>query len=166
MTDSNSQLYRHAVPAHDGCPSFLVCGMVDGLAEVPYFPDPDSDDMALATAVIEVKTRVHRIQEPPPFYEQVQAVVYLKLTGHARAELVQYLGTTPEPSPSDITVSTVSLHGPHATAWAEVILPRLRTFVSAVQQYREDDGLRMQWLQSSKDAQRVLLQALLPYAAV
>eukprot|EP00045_Choanoeca_perplexa_P014524 m.171620 g.171620 ORF g.171620 m.171620 type:complete len:349 (+) comp16706_c0_seq1:29-1075(+) len=163
VTDRNNQLYRHQVAAQDGCPCFIVCGMVDGLAQIPCFPDPDSDDMELLTAVVEVKTRVHRIQEPPPFYEQVQAVVYLKLTGLARVELVQYLNTTSEPSARDIAVSTIELNGPHATAWTDVILPRLRMFVTVVQRYREDDGLRMQWLQSSDAEQKLLLHQLLPY---
>ena len=99
----------------------------------------------------------------PPFHEQVQAVVYMKLTGSMRALLIQHFPIQTNPSSDQLKVTALTLDSFHAKAWEEEILPRLELFAAAIQNIRQDDVQRMRWLVLSETEQIDLLKRLLPY---
>ena len=77
-------------------PFFSILGSIDGMrdelcagAVEDFAPDEFGDTLSLRPVVIECKHRMRRAMIPPPFYDQIQAVVYCLMYGTERAEIVQ-----------------------------------------------------------------------------
>ncbi|RLN97352.1 hypothetical protein BBJ28_00013601 [Nothophytophthora sp. Chile5] len=154
---------------------FSICGMVDGVADLLTISA--DDEWTLTPVVVEVKNRVRSFRSPPPLYDQVQLAVYMKMLGLEQGHLVQCLyGANTQPS---IQVSRVALdaaplrdflspaaplsEGQSQTEdrdlWTAVIVPRLYAFTAAVQKLREDELLRLAFLNGSEEERRVMLRA-------
>lgn len=98
---------------------FAISGAIDGLTEVLDCSDSNPDNWKLETIVIEVKNRMHRIGASPPFYDQVQLVVYMQMLGCRHGELIEYLKTRSEtisdskPSKKTLSERSISIDTPH-----------------------------------------------------
>lgn len=181
-------------------PFFSINGMIDGIRdELYHIPSAfnlksgsgitchelhpqhmdlnysDDDEWALRKVVVECKHRMNKAFDPPPIYDQIQAVIYAFMHGTSEAELVQVVrneshletetdsgrGRNDKNKDSDksensktftsvkITASRISLDDPvmrHRENWYKTVLPRLRTFVDAVYAIRRDDDKRYRML--------------------
>lgn len=70
-------------------PAFYLIGKVDGIS---YQLDVSSDDASKwkpTKVVVEVKSRVFQVKDPPPLYEQIQLVAYMTMLNCAHGDLVQ-----------------------------------------------------------------------------
>ncbi|RLN90380.1 hypothetical protein BBJ28_00015714 [Nothophytophthora sp. Chile5] len=154
---------------------FSICGMVDGVADLLTISA--DDEWTLTPVVVEVKNRVRSFRSPPPLYDQVQLAVYMKMLGLEQGDLVQCLyGASTQPA---IQVSRVALDAaplrdflsPAASLsegqsqtedkdlWTAVIVPRLYAFTAAVQKLREEELLRLSFLNGSEEERHVMLRA-------
>ncbi|CEG50034.1 uncharacterized protein PHALS_07764 [Plasmopara halstedii] len=144
---------------------FSICGMVDGVADVLTISS--EDEWGLTPVVVEIKNRMRGFRSPLPLYDQVQLAVYMKMLGVEHGDLVQCIyGANHQPS---IQVSRVSLNvAPlHLSAsstqkeldlWAEVIVPRLYAFTATVQKLRDNELLRLSFLNGTGEERRALLR--------
>eukprot|EP00658_Telonema_sp_P-2_P030444 TRINITY_DN2298_c0_g2_i1.p2 TRINITY_DN2298_c0_g2~~TRINITY_DN2298_c0_g2_i1.p2 ORF type:complete len:254 (-),score=59.22 TRINITY_DN2298_c0_g2_i1:621-1382(-) len=125
---------------------FEIVGQVDGMTEQLEMVGPGPDQWGLTRVVVEVKNRVSQIKDPPPFYDQVQVVVYCVMLGCSTGHLVQFVNSGS--ALDKVTVSPVLLEdkGLHRQAFYDTILPRLYTVAEAVHTLRADATLRRCWL--------------------
>ncbi|KAG1683914.1 hypothetical protein DVH05_012542 [Phytophthora capsici] len=136
---------------------YSICGMVDGVADALSI-SPD-DEWLLTPVVVEVKNRMRAFRNPPPLYDHIQLAVYMKMLGVEHGDLVQCIYGTDRPA---IQVSRVSLGvaplclpasstGEVRDLWTEVIVPRLYAFTSTVQKLRENELLRLAFLNGTEE---------------
>lgn len=161
---SNSTINEANDKSSDGY--FSICGMVDGVADVLTITS--DDEWELTSVVVEVKNRMRGFRTPPPLYDQVQLAVYMKMLGVEHGDLVQCIyGADHQPI---IQVSRVSLGvaplclAPLSTdkkldLWAEIIVPRLYAFAATVQKLRDNELLRLGFLNGTGEERRAMLQA-------
>lgn len=84
-------------------PAFCLIGKVDGIS---YQLDTASDDASQwipNKVVVEVKSRVFCVRDPPPLYEQIQLVSYMIMLNCKQGDLVQAVR-----SPANEITTTVS----------------------------------------------------------
>lgn len=164
-------------------PFFWLYGCVDGIRDELWYDDEhprskaeatiidhgcdDDDEWKLRQVVIECKHRMKTLHSrlttpinPPPLYDQIQAVVYCLMYETTEADIIEvFRSHTDECNNTndnrshriDIATSRITLYDPihrHGEHWKSVILPRLREFVEAVYTIRSDDGKRYQLLSS------------------
>ena len=151
-------------------PFFIIVGIADGIRDELWFDDSDpsidnDDKWKIRNVVIEVKHRMNRFQVPPPFYDQLQAIIYSFMYKVSEIEIVQVFREKVRKqldaenqqktrrrsnlSQMKIHVSRVSLDDPvmeHRKNWENTILPRLRSIVEAVYSIRRDDHKRYKLL--------------------
>lgn len=174
-------------------PAFVLVGRVDGVSYQLDMTSDDATQWAECKVIVEMKTRVQRIQKPPPLYEQIQLVSYMVMLGAVYGDLVQYIpsseavvvkedvlvatnGTelqaeavtiTEAPSTIDeLHIHRVLLHGPpynHFQHWESTILPRLHVFKDAVLSVRKDDGMRHAFLLAGEEEKLAMVMHLCPY---
>ncbi|CAM9242908.1 unnamed protein product [Choristocarpus tenellus] len=70
-------------------PCFFLVGFVDGVME--EVTDMMGEEWKTQKVVVEVKNRMHRAQDPPPLYDQIQLVVYMLMIGASVGDLVQFV---------------------------------------------------------------------------
>ncbi|GMF47544.1 unnamed protein product [Phytophthora fragariaefolia] len=144
---------------------FSICGMVDGVADALTISA--DDEWELTPVVVEVKNRVSGFRNPPPLYDHIQLAVYMKMLGVEHGDLVQCIyGADSRPN---ILVSRVSLGvaplclprsaEQQTDIWTEVIVPRLYAFTAAVQKLRNEELLRLAFLNGSEEERRAVLRA-------
>jgi hypothetical protein len=74
----------------------------------------DDCDWEVQRIILEVKNRLYRIKSPPPFYDQIQLVIYLKLHKLIEGDLIQFVkrkdrrSTTSSSSSSSVKTDTPS----------------------------------------------------------
>lgn len=143
---------------------FSICGMVDGVADTLTISE--DDEWELSPTVVEVKNRVRGFRSPLPLYDQVQLAVYMKMLGFAQGDLVQCVYTD-SPTPS-IQISRVVLADPPLSfttaegskhVWADVVVPRLYAFTALVQKLRDQELLRLAFLNGTDEERRAMLRA-------
>ncbi|ETK79426.1 hypothetical protein L915_14710 [Phytophthora nicotianae] len=144
---------------------FSICGMVDGVADALTISM--DDEWELTPVVVEVKNRMRGIRNPPPLYDHIQLAVYMKMLGVEHGDLVQCIyGADPRPT---IQISRVSLGvaplclpasstSQERDIWTEVIVPRLYTFTAAVQKLRDNELLRLDYLNGTEEERREILR--------
>ncbi|KAL1518924.1 hypothetical protein AB1Y20_003196 [Prymnesium parvum] len=147
----------------DGRPClFYIAGAVDGVAEV-LVPGPGADDdWVVEEMVLEVKNRVREIKIPPPFYDQIQTVVYCLMMGYAAGELVQCVRTRTGPSIHTTRVQVDDERACHREMWHSVVLPRLHAYATAVQAFRQNTRLRYAYLCAPRDTRQRILRRECP----
>jgi len=131
----------------------------------------DDDEWGMRNVVVELKHRMQQAFNPPPIYDQIQAVIYAQMYHTTEAEIVQVVRHTDENNDEkeskndietkpesekktriNITSSRISLDEPinrHRENWRNVVLPRLRSFVDAVYFTRSNDDKRYQLLRAA-----------------
>ncbi|KAF4319107.1 hypothetical protein BBO99_00006274 [Phytophthora kernoviae] len=143
---------------------FSVCGMVDGVADALIISG--DDEWELTPIVVEVKNRMRGFRKPPPLYDQVQLAVYMKMLGLEQGDLVQCMyGTNSKPS---IQVSRIVLGVPplclpaaggKLDIWTNVVVPRLYAYTATVQKLRDEELLRLAFLNGTEEERRAVLRA-------
>lgn len=154
----------------DSRSSFCLAGAIDGMTdeEVPSAAAGDGLENAweLQEVVVEVKNRVHSLQDPPPFYDQVQLATYCLMLGVPAGELVQCVRGK---SASRVLVTRVGLDDVplrHGDAWRTHVLPRLYAFAEAVHMWRRASELRYAYLLGDEETRRALVAQALPHLPV
>lgn len=158
---SNDERYTWEVLADHEDPTsaiFSLVGFVDGLCDqwAPVRGDGDGQDVGgegdweLKEVVVEIKNRTGSIR-PPPLYDQIQCVSYMKMLGSRRCDLVEAFRdevASGGPEAIDIRITPVMLEGPpyHGEHWDQTIMPRLAAVARAIRGIREDNSERLQWL--------------------
>ena len=185
-------------------PYFSINGVVDGIRDeiyhVPSVPIiqegigipsyhlhpqhmnlqySDDNEWELRQVIVECKHRMNKAFNPPPMYDQIQAVVYALMYETSEADIIQVVrkevnktstssskrdkesnrneNSEEEPAAKplksiEITSHRVSLDEPtmqHRQNWTNTVLPRLRSFIDAVYTIREHDDKRFQLLYAS-----------------
>lgn len=156
-------------------PFFYLIGKIDGIRDEPCFESDDNEEengdefgnMSLSQILIECKHRLNRISNPPPLYDQIQAVCYCLMLGFDKAEILQVLrkdimtesgdnsaaqvGNEKKKQNMTISVSTVLLtdHYNHEKNFYDIVIPRLYSIVKAVYSIRCNDDLRYKFLLST-----------------
>jgi hypothetical protein len=74
-------------------PAFVLVGKVDGVSYQLDMSSEDAREWKEAKVVVEMKTRVGHVYNPPPIYEQIQLVCYMVMLGCTHGDLVQYVPT-------------------------------------------------------------------------
>ncbi|POM65462.1 Hypothetical protein PHPALM_18816 [Phytophthora palmivora] len=144
---------------------FTICGMVDGVTDALTISV--DDEWELTPVVVEVKNRMRGFRNPPPLYDHIQLAVYMKMLGVEHGDLVQCVyGADSRPTTQ---VSRVSLGVPPLCLpssltergrdiWTEVIVPRLYAFTAAVQKLRNEELLRLAFLNGTEKERLALLR--------
>ena len=117
---------------------FLLVGFVDGTSEE-----------AGRKLVVEMKHRMRKVYEPPPFRDTVQLCIYLRMLGCGEGDLVQCVRTGAKAE--RVSITRTRLEGEHDRGWREAVRPRLYRFAEAIYKFREDDNLRYRFLQCSTE---------------
>ncbi|KAG7382783.1 hypothetical protein PHYPSEUDO_004357 [Phytophthora pseudosyringae] len=145
---------------------FSICGMVDGVADALTISA--DDEWGLAPLVVEVKNRMRGFRIPPPLYDHIQLAVYMKMLGVERGDLVQCIyGADPRPSiqVSRVSLGVAPLRLPATSAaqerdiWTEVIVPRLYAFTTTVQKLRNNELLRLAFLNGTEQERLAIVRA-------
>lgn len=131
--------------------------MVDGVADALRITEEDEWEMD--SLVVEVKNRMRAFRDPPPLHDHVHMAVYMKMLQVTQGHLVQCLNedqTTILVSPIAMNSPPLSLTTARGTAqeettdmWSTVILPRLYQVAAAIHKMRENDLLRLAYLNGS-----------------
>ena len=149
--ESNERMLRLGVREGTGG-AFFVVGFVDGFAHAPCIGA--DGELTTTKIVVEMKNRVRRLYNPPPFYDQIQLVMYLAMTGLQEGDLVQRLGGSSSSSSSSsssggaaqLSIHRVAMRGIHEKGLRDSILPRLKTYADWCYALRRDDGARYAFL--------------------
>ncbi|KAF1793516.1 P-loop containing nucleoside triphosphate hydrolase [Phytophthora cactorum] len=145
---------------------FSICGMVDGVADALTISV--DDEWGLTPVVVEVKNRVRGFRSPPPLYDHIQLAVYMKMLEVEHGNLVQCIyGADPRPTIQVLRVSLgvpplclpASSTGQERDIWTEVIVPRLYSFTETVQKLRDNELLRLAYLNGTEEERRAMLRA-------
>eukprot|EP01033_Poteriospumella_lacustris_P009833 gene9833-7038_t len=70
-------------------PAFYLIGKVDGISYQLDVSSDDANKWKPTKVVVEVKSRVFQVKDPPPLYEQIQLVAYMTMLNCAHGDLVQ-----------------------------------------------------------------------------
>ena len=149
--ESNERMLRLGVREGTGG-AFFVVGFVDGFAHAPCIGA--DGELTTTKIVVEMKNRVRRLYDPPPFYDQIQLVMYLAMTGLQEGDLVQRLGGSSSSSSgggggggaAQISIHRIAMRGIHEKGLRDSILPRLKTYADWCYALRLDDGARYAFL--------------------
>lgn len=153
---------------------FRICGMVDGVTDALSISD--DDEWTLTPIVVEVKNRLRSLRNPPPLYDLVQMAVYMKMLGVTDGDLVQCLhGADEQQREPTVSVSRVSLSSPPLSGvpardsdggailgpdlWTGIVLPRLYTLSVAIAKLRDNELLRLAFLNGSPAERQTILRA-------
>ncbi|KNC87427.1 hypothetical protein SARC_00464 [Sphaeroforma arctica JP610] len=125
--------------------------VTDGQGDDILGQDEGNGVCGMQRLVVEIKNRAGgRIFNPPHLHEQVQVLVYLKLTGCTQGDLVQYVDSDRGKGESLMDISRVRLEDfENADVWESVIVPRLSEFCQIVHKVRQDDNLRTRLMMNS-----------------
>lgn len=141
---------EHTTVAELGCaPSdalFYVAGKVDGIAQEADCRSADPNEWTCKPVVVEVKSRVSRLKDPPELYDQLQLVVYSYMTGCNSGDLVQLERAAPDRA--RLVVSRVD-RAEHDNDFRTIVLPRLYRLVRAVDALRREPDRRRALLAAS-----------------
>jgi len=137
-----------------------VCGRVDGIAHIAVDIGEELESYVTEPVVLEVKsrTRPRSIERDPGFHEIIQLVVYMKMLGTTRGQLIQAFQQNPE-SPPSLQVHPVSFDEMHSIGWQEEIVPKLSHFAHVLLNARESREFRLNLLAKSKTQQEKWLQS-------
>jgi len=162
-------------------PFFSIVGIADGIRDELWYDEEgthggrcndgehlarnhDDEKWKLRSLVVEVKHRMNRLSSPPPFYDEIQAIVYSLMYQVEVCEIVQVLRTKHARKRKRETESnsedkkggntTFSVHRvylndaimKHRENFFNLLLPRLYSIVEAVYAIREDDTKRYRLL--------------------
>lgn len=140
--------------------------MVDGVADSLRITDEDEWEMD--SLVVEVKNRMRAFRDPPPLHDHVQMAIYMKMLQVTQGHLVQCLNedkTTIRISPIAMNVSPLSLTTGKGTpqeetkdVWSTVILPRLYQVAAAIHKMRENELMRLAFLNGSPQERLEMLR--------
>ncbi|CAH0492503.1 unnamed protein product [Peronospora farinosa] len=145
---------------------FSICGMVDGITDALTISADDEWEMM--PVVVEIKNRMRGFRNPPPLFDHIQLAVYMKMLGVEHGDLVECIyNATSNPT---IRVSRVSLGvaplclpmsstGRGRDIWTEVIVPRLYAFTATVQKLRDEELLRLAFLNGTKEERLAIVRA-------
>lgn len=70
-------------------PAFFIIGKVDGISYQLDMSAEDATKWKPTKVVVEVKSRVFSVKDPPPLYEQIQLVAYMVMLNCRYGDLVQ-----------------------------------------------------------------------------
>ncbi|KAJ8574555.1 hypothetical protein ON010_g4659 [Phytophthora cinnamomi] len=146
---------------------FSICGMVDGVADALTISA--DDEWGLTPVVVEVKNRVRGFRDPPPLYDHIQLAVYMKMLGVEHGDLVQCMygaDSCPNIQVSRVSLGVAPLCLPASSTeqrqrdiWTEVIVPRLYAFTAAVQKLRNEELLRLAFLNGTEEERLAIVRA-------
>ena len=93
------------------CPvGFYIAGYIDGLCQqVTRVTSAAADNLEaeweMENVVVEIKNRVRRLHDVPPFYDQIQCALYMLMLGASKCDLVEAVR---ERSHSTMTVGSAT----------------------------------------------------------
>ena len=140
VKNKNDQLYKLKFEASEKSSSiddayFWICGKVDGLVNKNGIKH-----------VVEVKNRKNRIFKNIPYYDQIQATIYMKMLGTEHCDFVQCISSmkrgvlTPRIAINELTINE--------QLWSTV-RGRLYKFIEYMYELRSNDELRQKFVNNT-----------------